>query len=365
MKLLLVGNYLSDGQKSMNAYANMLYEGLIEAGIDVELVHPKRFFLPKNTTPIGVFKWIAYIDKFVLFPILLNFKTNKYTHIHICDHSNAMYVLSLDKQKVTITCHDVIAICAARGLIDGWHVGNMGRIFQQLILSGLLKAKKIFCVSDLTMRSLVELSPSVENKCVVIHNALNFDYRPDNNHNLILQEMGLEFLVQKEYVLHVGSDLPRKNRPAVLEIFKEMKTFKKFKNTHLLFVGPNLDLNMRETVNHYGLMNFVHIISDITQEQLRAIYSGSLLLIFPSSHEGFGWPISEAQACGCPVFASNIAPLPEVGGVAAKYFNPLLPEDAAKLIDSSDLVDMRINGFKNVEKFKPNIMIKNLISELK
>lgn len=365
MKLLLVGNYHPDGQKSMNAYANMLYDGLVAAGIEVELVCPKRYLLPKNQRPIGFFKWVAYIDKFILFPILLMHKASKYSHIHICDHSNAMYVLSLDKKKVTITCHDVIAICAARGLIDGWHVGNVGRIFQQLILSGLLKAKKILCVSDLTRRSLVELSPSVESKCVVVHNALNFNYRLDENYKSILQEVGLEHLVRKQYVLHVGSDLPRKNRPVVLEIFKQMKNNNRFKNVHLLFVGPNLDMNMSKAVHNYGQLDFLHVISDVTQEQLRAIYSGALLLIFPSSHEGFGWPISEAQACGCPVFASNIDPLPEVGGNAAKYFNPLFPVEAAKVIGLADLEGMRIDGYKNVERFKLNIMIKNIISELR
>jgi glycosyltransferase involved in cell wall biosynthesis len=53
---------------------------------------------------------------------------------------------------------------------------------------------------------------------------------------------------------------------------------------------------------------------------LQALYSTAQLLLFPSLEEGFGWPIIEAQACGCPVVLADREPMNEVGGRAAAYF---------------------------------------------
>ena len=57
-------------------------------------------------------------------------------------------------------------------------------------------------------------------------------------------------------------------------------------------------------------------------------------LLFPSLAEGFGWPVAEAQACGCPVVTSNRAPMTEVGGLAATYIDPLDHESAAMAVAS-------------------------------
>jgi len=63
-----------------------------------------------------------------------------------------------------------------------------------------------------------------------------------------------------------------------------------------------------------------------------ALYSRAQCLIFPSLVEGFGLPVLEAMACGCPVFTSGRLPMTEVGGAAARYFNPDDPADAAAVI---------------------------------
>ena len=63
-------------------------------------------------------------------------------------------------------------------------------------------------------------------------------------------------------------------------------------------------------------------LTNVDNETLRALYSAAELLLFPSLEEGFGWPIVEAQACGCRVVTSQKAPMTEAGGDAAFY----LPE---------------------------------------
>jgi glycosyltransferase involved in cell wall biosynthesis len=67
----------------------------------------------------------------------------------------------------------------------------------------------------------------------------------------------------------------------------------------------------------------------IDNQALQAAYSMARVFIFPSLAEGFGWPIIEAQASGCPVLTSNAAPMNEIGGPAASYIPLLkLTEDA-------------------------------------
>ena len=60
----------------------------------------------------------------------------------------------------------------------------------------------------------------------------------------------------------------------------------------------------------------------VADEDLPAVYSGALVTVQPSLWEGFGLPVLEAMACGSPVCASNTSSLPEVGGDAARYFDP-------------------------------------------
>ncbi|WP_421654461.1 glycosyltransferase family 4 protein [Leptothermofonsia sp. ETS-13] len=62
----------------------------------------------------------------------------------------------------------------------------------------------------------------------------------------------------------------------------------------------------------------VHLLS-LTDEELRAAYSGAVALVYPSLYEGFGLPVLEAMACGCPVITCPNASLPEVAGEAALY----------------------------------------------
>jgi glycosyltransferase involved in cell wall biosynthesis len=105
-----------------------------------------------------------------------------------------------------------------------------------------------------------------------------------------------------------------------------------------------------------------------SDEQVCAAYSLATVMIFPSLDEGFGWPIAEAQACGCPVITTGEAPMTEVGGDAAFYI-PRMPigdsdalgewsrQGAAALLRIIDLTaeeraSVREKGFKNAARFR-------------
>jgi glycosyltransferase involved in cell wall biosynthesis len=92
---------------------------------------------------------------------------------------------------------------------------------------------------------------------------------------------------------------------------------------------------------------------------LNWLYSHAAGLIFPSLQEGFGWPILEAQACGCPVFTSNRAPMTEVGGDAAVYFDPTNPQAAAQVIAAAmnRRNEIKMLGLRNVSRFSAEAML--------
>jgi len=352
LRVLLVGNYGPDQQKSMTAFAVMMKHCMTDRGVSTEVFSPAKYFLPRGTIPRGFWKWVAYIDKFIIFPFVLTMKSRKFDVIHICDHSNAMYTFLYKDKPSIVTCHDVLAIEAARDMIPGWDVGFTGKNFQRLIFIGLNRADVVVCDSDYTKSHLQKLGWAGRH-IAVAPISLNDDFHPSDRSSIekTLGQVGMN--VNDKYFIHVGSDLPRKNRLFVIKVFNILRESYVKDNFKLLFVGPPMSEEMHNYIKENKLDNFVSAMQDVPHEMLKNLYSGATGLIFPSLYEGFGWPIIEAQACGCPVFTSNKQPMLEVGGSGAIYIDYLDENTAANQIAAalSDLNSIRQRGFANCERF--------------
>ena len=119
-RVLLVGNYLPDGQESMLRFARMMLDGLRSSGREAELVSPGVFFGRWLPSTHGLGKWLAYLDKFVLFPWTLRRRVRTLGPggvVQICDHSNAMYAPAAASagHPVLVVCHDLGAVRGALG----------------------------------------------------------------------------------------------------------------------------------------------------------------------------------------------------------------------------------------------------------
>ena len=97
------------------------------------------------------------------------------------------------------------------------------------------------------------------------------------------------------------------------------------------------------------LKNSIINLVNLNSKNICALYSQAEALIFPSLTEGFGWPIIEAQACGCLVFTSKFKPMTEVGGNSVYYLNPYKKIESAKIINTKLKFKKLIikKGFKN------------------
>jgi len=363
MKVIIIGNYPPDKQESMKLFSTMLNKGLINKGIDAEIWVPSVFFgyFSKSTIK-GLGKWLGYLDKWVLFPIILRIRLlkNRYRNgeirFHICDHSNSPYLAHLPLLKSAITCHDVLAIRGAFGFEDAYCTpSKFGLILQKWIFKNLLKADKIATVSELTLNQLKDLSIGINaaNKnWQVIHNAFNGDFGvlPKDESTEKMRAMG--FSDEVPFLLHVGSSLERKNRKLLVDMLIELGD--KW-NGIVCFAGEEIDPDLASYINSRDLHNRVKSIQRPTHQDLLALYCSCEAFVFPSFSEGFGWPLIEAQACGVPVIASNIAPMPEVSGGAALHASPYHAKDFADAFLSLKDLSLRdrliSNGFENCKRF--------------
>jgi glycosyltransferase involved in cell wall biosynthesis len=315
----------------------MLNAGFKKAGQQVEIWRPKVFFgsLAKSTTR-GTGKWLGYIDKWILFPLILRWRLRKKhlrqdSSFHICDHSNSPYLKHLPATRTVITCHDVLAIRGALGYDDAFvGASRAGKILQNWILNNLTSAKKLAAVSYMTFDQLNELdkhNTEQPKNWKVIHNAFNADFHPmpEKNAALLLSKAGVEPGVP--FLLHVGSGLPRKNRKLIIDMVAALG---EQQSIHICYAGEQVEEALLQYAESKGLKNKIISVVKPDHATLVALYSASEAFIFPSLSEGFGWPVIEAQACGVPVIASSFKPMPEVSGGAALHADPVKPADFAK-----------------------------------
>jgi glycosyltransferase involved in cell wall biosynthesis len=352
-RIKLISNYLPDDQQSMRRYASLLHRIASSAGYDVETVRAPAILgrLPWPTSALR--KWIGYIDKFIIGPPVLRWKIRTADIVHICDHSNAMYLKLVGSKPALITCHDLIAVFSAMGRYKGVHVGRTGRLLQKWIALSLASAQHVVCVSQKTAIDLCELAPDMKSSLLIIHNPLNWNFRPAprDQVQLVLEHLHLPSDVQ--YLLHVGGNQWYKNRLSVMQIWSQLVQMPEFERFRLVMAGKPWTRQMRE---FHALSNFGDRVVEATgleNELLRALYTGATALLFPSLEEGFGWPILEAQACGCPVITTNRAPMTEVAGDAAILIDPSNAVEAAKQICDQwpRVPGLREAGFRNVSRF--------------
>jgi glycosyltransferase involved in cell wall biosynthesis len=242
--------------------------------------------------------------------------------VHLCDHSNAMYVPALRHKAHVVTCHDVLAIRSAMRHFPENPVGVSGRTFQRLIARGLRQAHAILCVSRKTRDDLRRYLAVPEERLHIVPNALPWPYQPVavNACAPLLAAVGLQ--AGEPYFFHVGGNHWYKNRGAAIQIFAELRKLPQYAGARLVMAGGPMTASLREIAEKHQVAKAVVEAVGLSNECLQALYSCALATLFPSVEEGFGWPILEAQACGCPVVIADRPPMNEVAGGAAILIDP-------------------------------------------
>ena len=218
MKVLLVGNYPPDRQHSMLGFAALMEEGLRTAGHDVATIYPPVVFGKLGSYVPPASKWLAYLDKFLLLPPLLKRACRDADIVHICDHSNAVYVPEKRDIPHVVTCHDLLAVRGGLGEQTDCPATYMGARLQTWIVSGLMRADGVACDSTATLADAARLLSERQQPPVLLPIALRGDFMPMASARRIeLLRTIPQLDLSKPYVLHVGSSLRRKNREGILQ----------------------------------------------------------------------------------------------------------------------------------------------------
>jgi hypothetical protein len=220
----------------------------------------------------ALWKWLSYADKYVLFPPLLRRCAKAADLVHICDHSNAMYVRHLANKAHLVTCHDLLAVRGALGEDTDCPASFTGKILQRWILAGLKDAQFVACDSSATRSDLLRLAgKEMESRsCVVLLGLMpTLDHACDTD----LQHSAVPLInSRRPYLLNVGSSLRRKNRDAVLRVFSELS---RHWDGDLVFAGEPLTPELRKLKKDVGLNGRVVEIPQPSDATLRALYSGA------------------------------------------------------------------------------------------
>lgn len=304
--------------QSMPRFANMLADGMRKRGHSVEIWTPSPIFF-RFRFPGFLKKWLGYVDQYILFPWEVRKRvksTPKDTLFVFTDHALGPWVPLVKNFFHVIHCHDFLAQRSALGLIPENPTSWSGRIYQRFIRRGYSSGINFISVSQKTRDDLHQFLPREPHMSEVVYNGFNQSIR--NRDRLSARALfgkRVELNLTAGFILHVGGNAWYKNRTGVVEIYDAWRA--SGGEIPLLMVGetPNSEL-----LNSYSQSKFksdIHWLVGIEDEFVQMGYAGASLFLFPSLAEGFGWPIAEAMAAGCPVITTNEAPMTEVAGDAA------------------------------------------------
>jgi glycosyltransferase involved in cell wall biosynthesis len=378
MKIILFKHPVFLYSQSMPRYANMLLTGMKERGHKVEVWSPKPLFY-KLPIKKSFKKWLGYIDQYIVFPLEVKLKLNKYpseTLFVFADQALGPWIPLIKNRPHVVHCHDFIALKSALDKVPENPIGFSGRIYQNFIRKGFSKGKNFISISQKTKVDLHEFHFGKIVSSEVCYNGLNREFKKiDSNKARKGLENILKINLSLGYILHIGGNQYYKNRKGVLEIYK---AFREKNNCEipLLLIGPKPTYELNNLYYKSKYQKDIHFITDFEDEYVNAAYSGAICLLFPSLDEGFGWPIAEAMASGCLVVTTDEAPMNEVVGKANKFLISRMPFDeklvsdwanraSEKLIEIKELSDKEKEiyldiGIESAKRFNTIIAINSI-----
>lgn len=178
---------------------------------------------------------------------------------------------------------------------------------------GIQHASAYITVSENTAQDLLKCFSNLDPEVVTVaHNGVNHQiFAPATAEKIATLKN--KYGINKPYFMLVGAGGGYKNSPLFFEAFKQLATSPGF---DIICTGSSNVLSPELRACTAG--STVHTLQ-LSDEELALAYSGAVALVYPSKYEGFGMPIAEAMACGCPVITCPNSSLTEVAGDAAIY----------------------------------------------
>ena len=242
-------------------------------------------------------------------------------------HPNATPLGSIGCPRI-VTCHDLIPLRYPKqylGASDGFAPGR-----RWLDTRRYHRASHVIAVSRATAQELVQLLGMDAAKISVVHNGVDLDrWHADDDHEAESARARLGAI--EPYVLYTGGADYRKNVSGMLAALALARGSASARELSLVWAGSlneRVVRRVRAEAEARGVGSAVRLVGYVSDGELRALYRGARSLLFVSRAEGFGYPLVEAMAAGCPVITSDRSSLAELAGDAALLVDP---DDPARI----------------------------------
>lgn len=262
-------------------------------------------------------------------------------------HATNFYMPLRHPEKAVATIHDLIFLIQPEQMVDHKRLSKWVPEFAR-------RCRRITTVSEFSKKDIVNHLNIDPKKIDVIYWGVDHDvFYPANDRGKLNKRLVSLLEFERPYFLAVSCSTGRKNTPLLLRAYAQL-VHNNPQNDLVLLWEPPQDIYQQYSSSE--LKGRIHFIGRQSDASLRDLYSGATAVVFPSLYEGFGFPILEGMSCGAPVITSNITSMPEIGGDAALYVNPLNINSIISALESfenqtSIVKELREKGLQHAARF--------------
>ena len=244
-------------------------------------------------------------------------------HIDIL-HSPVNVLPILSKKTNVITIHDISFVTLAKG-------HKTKDMYQILGTSwSVRKAEKIIATSNETIKEIKEAYKIPDKKIIKIYDGVDKKYTILKKSNI--EELRKKYNLPEKYILSISTLEPRKNYIRQIRAFKRAKEKNKLGRKWGYVIVGGKGWKYESIINEIITTSGVRYLGFVEDEECVELYNYAKLFLYCSLKEGFGLPILEAMACGCPVITSKKSSMTEIAGNAAIKVNPYKIKEIEKAI---------------------------------
>ena len=334
MKIIVNALPLTGLQTGIGRYVRFLYQELEKLGVEIFYFNgclirkmpdpPRADMWAKRTDLLWKLPWPVLVGMRAIFWLRFERELNRCLKgLQKAVYHETTFFPAKCKIPQVFSLYDLSLITCPRN-----HPRERVFFFNLFFKRRLGYANHIITISEFIRREAITRLFLKPEDITSIHLAPSPFFKPASAE--AVRKVLAKYKLPEEYLLFVGTIDPRKNLVLVLRALAILE-----KPVPLVIAGWKGwgYHELREFVLKLKLQERLRILNYVPDEDLVALYTGARAFLYPSLYEGFGLPILEAMACGCPVICARTSSLPEVAGEAAILVDPFSPKELAEAIE--------------------------------